>query len=145
MRTYTATTTASAAPEAILDVLTDPGAARRWAPVAFDVDELSGPRLTVGSTARVSGRLAGREVGFDLEVHRADVERLALSADGPVALDVAYELRPSRDGSEVHASVALRPRAGLRGRLIAEATAAVLSGGALQMALVRMAREAALV
>src|SRR5215207_316334 len=100
MRTYTATATATAAPEAILDVLTDPGACRRWAPVSFDVDELSGPRLTVGRTARVSGRLAGREVGFDLGVHRADAERLALSADGPVSLDVAYELRPSRRGSE---------------------------------------------
>jgi hypothetical protein len=144
MRTYTATATATAAPEAILDVLTDPGACRRWAPVSFDVDELSAPRLTVGSTARVSGRLAGREVGFDLEVHRADAERLALSADGPVSLDVAYELRPSRQGSEVHASVALRPRAGLRGRLIAEATAAVLAGGALHVALGRVVAEAAL-
>ena len=144
MRTYIATATATASPAAVLHVLTDPHAAARWAPVAFQVDELSGPRLAVGSTARVSGRLAGRAIGFDLEVHRADHERLALSADGPVALDVAYELRPAREGSEVHASVALRPRAGLRGRLIAEATAAVLAGGALQVALGRVVAAAAL-
>lgn len=144
VRTYTATASAPADPETILAVLTDPRAARRWAPVAFDVDDLSGPRLTVGSTARVSGRLAGRPVGFDLAVHRADVEGLALSAEGPVALDVDYRLRPSGHGSEVRASVALRPRGGLRGRLIAEATAAVLAGGALDLALGRVVREAAL-
>jgi hypothetical protein len=93
----------------------------------------------------VSGRLAGRAVGFDVEVHRADAERLTLSADGPVALDVAYELRPAGTGSEVHASVAVRPAAGVRGRLLAEATSAVLASGALQLALARIAREAAAV
>ena len=77
-------------------------------------------------------------------MHRADAERLALSADGPVTLHVAYEMRRAGGGSEVHASVGLRPRAGLRGRLIAEATAAVLAGGALQVALGRLVREAAL-
>jgi hypothetical protein len=143
MRTYTATTTAPAAPEAVLDVLTDPDAALRWAPVSFDVEGMSGPRLASGTRARVSGRLAGREVGFDVEVHQADAGGLALSAHGPVALDVAYELRPSARGSEVSASVAVVPRRGLRARLIAEATAAVLASGALELALGRIAREAA--
>jgi hypothetical protein len=143
MRTYTATTTATARPEAVLDVLTDPDALLRWAPVDFDVERLSGPRLAEGGHARVSGRLAGREIGFDVQVHRADVAGLALSAHGPVALDVAYELRPSAEGSEVSASVTVVPRPGLRARLIAEATSAVLAGGALQAALSRMAREAA--
>jgi uncharacterized protein YndB with AHSA1/START domain len=143
MRTFTATTTASVRPEAVLDVLTDPNALLRWAPVDFDVERLSGPRLAEGGSARVSGRLAGREVGFDVEVHQADVDGLALSAHGPVALDVAYELRPTSRGSEVSASVTVVPRPGLRARLIAEATAAVLAGGALHAALGRMAREAA--
>jgi hypothetical protein len=142
MRTFTATTVAPAHPEAILDVLTDPDAALRWAPVAFDVEGMSGPRLATGTRARVSGRLAGREVGFDLEVHQADEAGLALSAHGPVALDVAYELRPTIRGSEVSASVAVVPKQGLRARLIAEATAAVLAGGALEIALGRIAREA---
>jgi hypothetical protein len=143
MRTYTATTTAPARPEAVLDVLTDPDALLRWAPVDFDVERLSGSRLAEGGSARVSGRLAGREVGFEVEVHYADVDGLSLSADGPVALDVAYELRPTLAGSEVSASVTVVPKPVLRARLLAEATAAVLAGGALQAALGRMAREAA--
>jgi hypothetical protein len=143
MRTYTAAATTTARPEAILDVLTDPDAVLRWAPVAFDVEGMSGPRLAQGSRARVSGRLAGREVGFDVEVHQADAAGLALSAHGPVALDVAYQLRPSAGGSEVSASVAVLPQRGLRARLIAEATAAMLAGGALELALGRIAREAA--
>ena len=72
MKTWTATTTVDAAPEAVLDVLTDPDAIARWAPLPFDVDDLDTPRLMAGSTARVSGRLAGRRVGFVVEVHEAE-------------------------------------------------------------------------
>jgi uncharacterized protein YndB with AHSA1/START domain len=144
MRTYTATTTSTARPEAVLAILTDPDAVARWAPVDFFVDDLTHPRLSQGSRARVTGRLAGQHVGFDVEVHQADEAGLALSADGPVALDVAYELRAAATGgSEVSASVAVVPRRGLRARLLAEATAAVLAGGALQHALGRIAAEAA--
>jgi uncharacterized protein YndB with AHSA1/START domain len=143
MRTYTATMTSAARPEAVLDILTDPHAVARWAPVAFYVDALTHPRLSEGSRARVSGRLAGQEVGFDVQVHHADSGGLALSAEGPVALDVSYEMRPAGGGSEVSASIAVRPRRGLRARLLAEATAAVLASGALQLALGRIAAEAA--
>ena len=97
MRTWTATTTVAARPEAVLDVLTDPDAVARWAPVPFDVDELGSPRLRRGSRARVSGRLAGRRVGFDVEVHEADAEALSLSAHGPVAFDVRYDLAGGRN------------------------------------------------
>ena len=45
---------------------------------------------------RVSGPLVGRRVGFDVEVHEAGDGRLALSAHGPVAFDVAYEARAAR-------------------------------------------------
>ena len=48
-----------ARPEAVLDVLTDPEACARWAPIPFDVEDLRTPRLRCGSRARVSGRLAG--------------------------------------------------------------------------------------
>jgi hypothetical protein len=145
MRTWTATTTATAHPGAVLDVLTDPDAATRWAPVAFDVDDLDGERLLAGSRARVSGRLAGRRVGFDVEVHEADETGIALSASGPVAFDVAYQLSPATcGGSQVHASVSVRSGGGFTGRLMAEATGALLSAGALQAALGRIAREAAL-
>jgi uncharacterized protein YndB with AHSA1/START domain len=143
MRTWTATTTVDARPEAVLDVLTDPAACARWAPVPFDVDELGSPRLARGSRARVSGRLAGRRVGFDVEVHEADADALSLSADGPVGFDVRYDLTPSAAGSRVRASVAVRNGRGLTGRLLAEATNALLAAGALDLAVGRIAREAA--
>ena len=87
MKEWTAITTVKARPEAVLDVLTDPEAARRWAPIDFDIDGVRG-RLTCGSRAYVSGRLAGREVGFEVEVHEAVDGRLYLSADGPIGFDV---------------------------------------------------------
>ena len=142
MREWTATTTIEAGPEAVLDILTDPKACARWAPIAFDVEDLRTPRLRCGSRARVSGRLAGRRVGFDVEVHEAVDGRLRLSADGPVGFDVRYDLSPAPRGSEVRASVCVRPVRGLTGRLLAEATNALLAAGALQAAVSRLAREA---
>ncbi len=142
MRTWTATTTTAARPEAVLDVLTDPEAAARWAPLPFDVDELDGHRLATGSRARISGKLAGRRVGFDLEVHEASGDGLSLAADGPVGFDVDYRLAAVEGGSEVHASVSVRPSRGIMGRLLAEATSALLSAGALEAALSRVTREA---
>jgi hypothetical protein len=145
MRTWTATTTAAAHPAAVLDVLTDPDAASRWAPVPFDVDDLDGERLLAGSRARVSGRLAGRRVGFELEVHEADESGIQLSASGPVAFDVDYRLSEAQcGGSEVRASVSVRSSGGLTGRLLAEATGALLTAGALHAALGRIAKEASL-
>jgi hypothetical protein len=144
MKTWTATATAEAQPADVLNVLTDPDACARWAPIAFDVDDLESRRLSAGSRARVSGRLAGRRVGFDVEVHEADERRLALSANGPLNMDVSYELAPAARGSEVRASVSVKPGRGLCARLLAEATGALLTAGALQHAVARIAREAAL-
>jgi uncharacterized protein YndB with AHSA1/START domain len=143
MREWTATTTVQALPEAVLDLLTDPEACARWAPIDFEVDELRTPRLRPGSRARVTGRLAGQRVGFDVEVHEASDGRLRLSADGPVGFDVRYDLAAAPGGSEVRASVNVRPNRGLTGRLVAEATNALLAAGALQAAIGRIAREAA--
>jgi len=143
MKTWTATTTVDAAPEAVLHVLTDPDAVARWAPLPFDVEDLDTPRLMTGSRARVSGRLAGRRVGFDVEVYEADLERLELAADGPIGLDVAYDLSGDGDRSEVRASISVRSGKGITGRLMAEATNALLSTGALTHAISRLAREAA--
>jgi uncharacterized protein YndB with AHSA1/START domain len=142
MRTWTATTTVDARPEAVLDMLTDPDACARWAPLPFEVDDLDGPRLRTGARARVTGKLAGQRVGFDVDVHEAAPNRLALTAAGPVAMDVAYDLRASEAGSEVQATVSVRPGRGLTGRLIAQATSALLSAGALDHAISRLAREA---
>ena len=143
MSTWTERRTSNAAPAAVLEVLTDPSACERWAPVGFEIRGLDGRRLQAGSRARVAGRLAGREVGFDVEVLAADEERLALQADGPFALDVEYRLRPVPAGSEVHASVAVRStRPGLGARLLAQATSSLLAAGALRTAVGRLAREA---
>jgi hypothetical protein len=141
MRTWTATATAPAQPAAVLDVLTDPDACARWAPLPFDVDELATRRLAAGSRARVSGKLAGKRVGFEVEVHEADETGLRLSADGPVGMDVDYRLAPVPAGSEVRASVSVRPSRGIAGRLLAEATSALLSAGALEHAISRIVKE----
>ena len=59
-----------------------------------------------------------------------------------MGFDVRYDLAPAPGGSEVHASVSVRPNRGLTGRLVAEATNALLAAGALQAAIGRIAREA---
>ena len=142
MAHLTTRTTANAAPEQVLAVLTDPDEIRSWSPVPFEVEDLDGLRLETGSLARVSGSLAGRRVGFDVEVHTADASGLELTADGPISIDVLYELEPVDRGSEVTASIGLRDGAGFTGRLLAKATGALLKGGALDAAAGRIARAA---
>jgi hypothetical protein len=141
MRTWTATTTVDAPPHAVLDVLTDPGAIASWAPVDFEVSGLATDRLTPGSRPRVEGRLGGVAVGFRVEVLEAGEDGLALHAAGPVAFDVRYDLEAAHGGSEVRASIGVRPGRGFRGRILAEATSALLSAGALQAALDRIGRS----
>lgn len=142
MRTWTAQTTAGASPEEVLAALTDPEACARWAPLPFEMED-GVRRLATGTRTRVSGRLAGWRVGFDVEVHEAGRRRLRLSAHGPVVMDVDYELAPAERGSEVTASVSVRPARGLLGSLVAGATAGLLEAGALNAAVNRIAREAA--
>jgi hypothetical protein len=142
MSEWTATARANTTPCQVLEVLTHPAKIRGWSPVDFDLDELDGRRLAAGTRGRVTGRLAGVTVGFDLEVHYADEARLELSADGPVGLDVRYELRPAEEGAEFEARVALRPSRGLTGRIVANAASAMLSAGALEGAALRIARAA---
>jgi hypothetical protein len=143
MRTWTATTNVEAPPDAVLEVLTDPGACARWAPIDFELSDLDSERLATGSRARVSGRLAGVSVDFDVDVLAADREGLELRAAGPVALDVRYDLLPDDRGSEVRASIGVLPGRGVRGVVFAEAMSAVLRAGALHAALGRIGREAA--
>ena len=141
MRTWTAHAITEARPEEILAALTDPDACARWSPVAFDVEDESG-RLRAGTRTRVSGKLAGVRVGFDVEVHEADDRRLALSARGPVSMDVAYDVAPAAKGSEVRASVSIKPGRGLLSKVLAEATNGLLGAGALSQAVDRLARTA---
>jgi hypothetical protein len=142
MANFTARTTAGATPEQLLQVLTDPEAIRDWSPIPFEVEHLAGLRLEAGSTARVSGCLAGRRVGFDVEVHAADAGGLELTAEGPISIDVLYELEPVEGGSEVKASIGLRDGRGLGSRLLSTATGALLKAGALDAAARRIAQAA---
>ncbi len=139
MRTWTASTTVGAEPAAVLGVLCDPEACARWAPVDFEVDD---PRpLAAGRRVHARGRLAGVPVGFDVDVLAADPAGLTLHADGPVGLEVAYELAPAADGSRVTARVAVHRRGGLRGRVLAEGVDALLRAGALSLALDRIKED----
>jgi len=143
MRTWTAHKHVEADPAVVLELLTDPDACRRWSPVPFELDaDADDARLAAGSRMRVSGSLVGKRVGFDVEVHEVGDGRLALSAQGPVAFDVAYEARRAGTGSEVRASVSLRSGGGLFGRVAEQATAALLHAGALGVAVDRIAASA---
>jgi hypothetical protein len=65
-----------------------------------------------------------------------------LLASGPIVLNVSYELSEAPSGSEVTAKVAVAGSRGFTGRLIAQATDALLAAGALRHAVTRIAREA---
>ena len=135
---YNATVPGS--PADVLELLTEPGAIARWAPVPFELVTLDGTRLEAGSRARVAGRLAGRSVEFDVDVRRASDERLELVAEGPISLDVQYRLRPVGADSEIEACVSVEGR-GLFGRVLAKATETLLAAGALRMSMDRLANE----
>ena len=142
MAQWTTSTQSNASPEQVLEVLTDPDAIRLWSPVDFVVDDLRGSRLVAGDVTRVTGSLAGVKVGFDVEVHAASQDGIELTAEGPIGIDVRYDLLPAIDGSEVRATVGLRGGGGITGRLLSRATAALLSAGALDGAARRIARAA---
>jgi hypothetical protein len=127
-------------PDEVLGVLTEPQAIARWSPVDFQVLDFAGARLGRGDRVRVRGRLIGRPLEFEVLVREADAGRLALSASGPVRLDVEYLATGCADGSEVSASVAVSGQ-GLWGRALAHATETLLAAGALRAALDRIAHE----
>jgi len=142
MGLWTARTQVPALPDDVLILLTEPDAISRWAPIDFDVVDWDGERLTAGEHVRVQGRLAGRALEFEVDVEQADNGRLVLTASGPIQLDVEYHAREldEDEGSELHASVNVSGR-GLLGRVLAQATDALLASGALRSAVDRLARE----
>jgi hypothetical protein len=141
MGTWQTRTTVMGEPEAVLAVLTDPDAARRWSPIGFELEQIEGDRLRSGTNAVLTGKLAGRSVKFDVEVLQASDGRLELQARGPVEMDVRYDAALSGDVTEVTAEVAVRSSGGLLGRLLSSATDALLAGGALNIAVQSVARE----
>lgn len=132
--------TVPGSPTDVLEYLTEPEAIARWAPIPFKVVALDGARLQSGSHARVAGQLAGRSVEFDVDVLSVSDGRLELVAQGPICIDVRYEVRPAGRSSQIAASIGVEGR-GLFGRVLAKATEALLAGGALRMSLERLGRE----
>jgi hypothetical protein len=140
--TWTTQTIVDGTPEEVLAVLSDPDCCYRWSPIDFDLEDLDGERLQTGSYARVAGRVAGISVSFEIEVRHASGRRLALIARGPMTLDVEYEAYPADAGkAEVWATVTVKASRSLSGRLAAASTEALLRGGALSLALRRIATE----
>ena len=142
MAVWQTSTMAKTEPERVLEVLTDPAAARRWSPIGFELEEIEGDRLRSGTRAVLTGKLAGRGVSFDVHVIKASDGQLELRAVGPVEMDVNYDAVLADDGTEVLASVSVRSSGGLLGRLLSSATEALLAGGALNIAVQGVAREA---
>jgi hypothetical protein len=138
MATWTAQTTTAGHPDQVLMVLTDPDEIARWAPLSFELLDFDGQRLIAGDKVRVRGALGGPMVQFEVAVTEADDGRLVLTATGPIRLDVEYEAVAIENGSQVRASVAVSG-SGLRGRILARATDALLAGGALSNAVGRIA------
>jgi hypothetical protein len=141
MATWQTQTAVQATPEQIIDVLTDPKAAVRWSPIDFEVEHIDGDRLRTGGRARVTGRLAGREIAFDIDVIRADAQHLLLTATGPIEIDVKYDVEELDSHVELRAWVTIRSRGGLFGRILSGATEGLLGAGMLNAAVSRIARE----
>jgi hypothetical protein len=126
--------------EAVLAALTDPERCGEWSPIDFEVEELDGRRLVAGTRALVTGKLAGARVSFDVEVFEGGPDRLVLRASGPLVLDVDYRLAAADERSaDVTASVTVAPGRGLLARVLEPATRALMSAGALQSAVARIA------
>lgn len=140
MATWSAQTRVAGLPDEVLALLTEPDAIARWAPIGFDVVDFDGERLQAGDRVRVRGALAGRSLEFDVNVAEAEGGCLSLAATGPIRLDVQYIAVANEDGSDVRATVAVSGR-GLMGRVLAQATDALLAAGALSSAVGRIARE----
>jgi hypothetical protein len=75
-------------------------------------------------------------------VHAAEADRLELTAEGPIGLEVRYDLVDADDGAEMTASVRVRSGRGITGRVVATAAASLLSAGALDGATGKIARVA---
>ena len=108
MATWTTQARVDALPEQVLDLLTQPEAIRRWAPVPFEIVDIDTAVLRTGSHARVAGNLGGYAMTFEVEVHEASPHAFGLTASGPIMIDASYDLKPSDNGSRVLARVSVR-------------------------------------
>lgn len=129
-------------PQDVMSLLTDADAIERWSPVPFELDGLCRGRLRAGDRVNVRGALAGAGAAFTVTVREAGPERLALTAAGPIELEVEYIVTPEAAGTRLFGSIAVTGR-GLRGRVLATATDALLKAGALRLAMERIAGASA--
>lgn len=143
MGQFESTTSFDGDPQKILDLLTDPEAVRSWSPIAFEVEDLEGDRLRTGTFAHIAGRLGGRRMSFDIEVHKASDGQFILRAEGPVKIQVHYGIEPAEDGEgSITAYIEVASGGGIIGRLAASATDAVLAAGALEQTVKKIAAAA---
>jgi hypothetical protein len=142
MGTHTARQTTTAEPTHVLQVLTDPAACARWAPIEFTADQAPGDYLRAGSRTRLQGRIAGLKLTFEVDVLAADERGLSLRATGPIRLEVDYQLTLAGRGTLIDAQITLTQAAGMTGALAARASNAILGAGALRFALRAIAAEA---
>src|SRR5438309_6253713 len=105
MSTWTTETTCNATPDDVLELLTEPSAIARWSPVPFTLVDLDRERLAAGDRVRVRGELAGRSVEFLVDVAKADDGHLALTATGPIRIDVDYRVTGDAWGSSLRARI----------------------------------------
>jgi hypothetical protein len=141
MGAFTAQTAVGAGRDEVMLALTDPTEIASWSPVPFELQTMKGGRrrLETGSHARVAGRLAGKDLEFDIEVHEATDDRLHLTAVGQfVDLGVDYSIEPLDEYSHVTAAISIQGK-GVLGRFVAKAVEGLLAGGALDHALGRIA------
>src|SRR4029077_5525927 len=113
-------------PERVIDTLTDTEACGRWSPVPFELDDAQPRRLRPGRPTRVSGRMLGVQVRFELETLAASSRRLRLRARGPIEILVDYALTPAPVACAVDAAVSSRSLEARFGRLLAHSTALLL-------------------
>jgi carbon monoxide dehydrogenase subunit G len=142
MATWITRTCIETCPKRVLELLTDPEACERWAPVAFDIEDLGDQRLAAGTRARLAGRIAGKTVAFDVQIEEADERRLALRASGPFDIAARYEAVPRGGRTELRAAISVEGGGSFVGRLMSRAADALLAGGALDSTVSRIAREA---
>lgn len=140
MSTWMDRTRCHGTPREVMRVLTEADAIARWSPVPFELVGFGRTRLRAGDRVLVRGSLAGRSVEFLVDVSEAREDHLALTATGPIDIDVTYVAREAGEGSDISASIGIAGR-GLRGRVLAGATDALLAAGALKASLARIARE----
>jgi hypothetical protein len=140
MSIWTTQTTCHGTPDDVLELLTEPGAIARWSPVPFTLVGSDRDRLSAGDRVRVRGQLAGRGVEFLVDVAEANDGHLALTATGPIRIDVDYRVVDHALGSTVRARIGVAG-SGLFGRVLAGATDAMLAAGALRVAVDRIVGE----